>query len=120
MNPWLQISSAESPRARIACLPRAGGTAADFATWGRAFDGDVEVCAVQLPGRLRRYREPAMRAAAPIAREVIRAVKELDDLPLVLFGDCMGAIVAYEIARQLPASSFVLATTSGPTPRLRR
>jgi medium-chain acyl-[acyl-carrier-protein] hydrolase len=107
MNPLLQIFAAETARGRIVCLPRAGGTAADFAEWGGAF-GDIEVCAVQLPGRLRRYCEPAVRTTEPIVQEVVQALHELEYLPLLLLGDCMGAILAFEIARELRRASLPL------------
>lgn len=107
MNPWLQIFAAETARARIVCLLRAGGTTADFAQWTGPF-GDIEVCAVQLPGRLRRYSEPAVRTTEPIVQGVVQALQELEYLPLLLFGDCMGAILAFEIARELRRASLPL------------
>ncbi|HKR12798.1 MAG TPA: thioesterase domain-containing protein [Pyrinomonadaceae bacterium] len=107
MNPWLQIFAAENARGRIVCLPRAGGTSADFAKWGAASD-DIEVCAVQLPGRLHRYREPAVRTTGLIVQGVVQALYEREYLPLLLFGDCMGALLAFEIAREIRRASLPL------------
>ncbi|MEV4443203.1 thioesterase domain-containing protein, partial [Streptomyces sp. NPDC049577] len=41
----------ESPRLRLICLPFAGGTAGAFHGWARALPDDVELVAVQYPGR---------------------------------------------------------------------
>ncbi|HSR25144.1 MAG TPA: thioesterase domain-containing protein [Candidatus Eisenbacteria bacterium] len=97
---WLQTSPAAHPRARVVCTTRAGGSARDFDGWSPVLGDDVEVCAVQLPGRLDRFREPALDSIEPIAVAVAEAIAGLPDaLPLVLVGDCMGALVAYEVAR---------------------
>jgi surfactin synthase thioesterase subunit len=104
---WLQVSAVDRPAARVCCLPRAGGSTRDFDGWGSALGPHVEVCAVQLPGRLNRFREPAATslfdASVAIAAELAdRAdLPDLPDLPMVIFGDCMGALIAFEVAREL-------------------
>lgn len=108
MNPWFQIFPSRNPRSRLVCFPRAGGTAADYAAWGKALVDEVQVCALQLPGRRRRFAEPALRTVPQIVNKVAGALRDLTDLPLVLFGDCMGAILAYEIARQLRRANALL------------
>ncbi len=101
MTRWARVVPALEARVRLVCIPRAGGSSADFCSWSGELGGDVEVHAIQLPGRLDRFREPPIDRLAPIAEQVASVVRELDDLPVVVLGDCMGALVAFEVARLL-------------------
>jgi medium-chain acyl-[acyl-carrier-protein] hydrolase len=85
----------------VTCISRAGGTARDFDSWPAVLGDEIELCAVQLPGRLERFREPALTDLREIAVEVASAVAELEPLEHVLFGDCMGALIAYEMLVEL-------------------
>jgi surfactin synthase thioesterase subunit len=106
------------------CLPRAGGTARDFAPWAETFGSEIQLAAVQLPGRLERFRERAIDRCAPIAAEVAAIARGFEDLPLILFGDCMGTLIAYEVARKmrhdgirLPAALIVASYPAPDHPR---
>jgi medium-chain acyl-[acyl-carrier-protein] hydrolase len=85
----------------VICISRAGGTARDFDSWPAILGEEIELCAVQLPGRLERFREPALSDLREIAAEVTSAIAELEPLTHVLFGDCMGALIAYEVLAEL-------------------
>ena len=108
VNRWIQREALTGAVARAVCVPRAGGSARDFDPWRAPLGSQVELCAVQLPGRLDRYTEPALSDLWKIAAAVADALSGLPYLPLVLFGDCMGALVAFEAARALRRSGGVL------------
>ena len=101
MTAWLQLSTVEHPEARVCCLTRAGGSARDFDAWGPALAPRVQVCAVQLPGRLNRFLEAPFTSLVDAARELGDVLSGYQDLPLVLFGDCLGSLIAFETARHL-------------------
>lgn len=105
---WLRCAPAGAARARLVAASRAGGSARDFDAWPALLGDDIELCAVQPPGRLERFREPARRDLLEIATEVAAAVAGLEPLPYVLFGDCMGALVAYETASALREAGAAL------------
>lgn len=94
---WIVRQGSAAARARVICISRAGGTARDFDAWPAMLGEETELCAVQLPGRLERFREPALRDLREIAAAVADAIAGLPLLPYVLFGDCMGALIAYEV-----------------------
>jgi len=124
MSGWLQREYAPDAVARAVCVPRAGGSARDFDAWRAPLGSQVELCAVQLPGRLDRYTEPALSDLLEIAAAVAEAVWALTPAPFVLFGDCMGALVAFEAARALrrgggPAPA-ALVVSSYPAPHQAR
>jgi surfactin synthase thioesterase subunit len=61
----------------------------------------IETCVVALPGRGRRFAEPAVDSLRPLVEELYEAVQPLVEEPFALFGHSMGALVAYELARML-------------------
>lgn len=88
--------------ARLVCFPHAGGSASFYYPFARALAPDVEVLAVQYPGRQDRSREPGIDDVGVLADGVVAALLPLlDDRPMALFGHSMGATVGYEVARRL-------------------
>ena len=91
---------------RLLCVPYAGGSAGAFRGWASDLPADVELWGIQLPGRAsRRDEAPLTRMDSlveVIAAELV-AVRggTLGDRPFALFGHSMGALVAFELARQL-------------------
>jgi medium-chain acyl-[acyl-carrier-protein] hydrolase len=91
-------------RIRLVCFPCAGGGASSYYSWSAALAPDIDVCAIQLPGREARVSEqPFTRLDALLERLTAALVPHLDG-PFALFGHSMGALLAYETARQLRRS----------------
>ena len=102
---WLVQSPADNAaQVRLVCIPHAGGGASTFHAWRELLKPSIAVCSIQLPGREDRFREPPVRLLAEILESITGALSSLDDRPLVLFGHSMGAIIAFEVARQLEAA----------------
>lgn len=89
------------PRVRLVCFPFAGGSAAAFHRWGQDLPDDIELIALQYPGRGGRFREPGMTNLSALVDDAYAAVQSLGDVPLVFFGHSMGASVAFELTRRL-------------------
>ncbi|GAB3887008.1 alpha/beta fold hydrolase [Kibdelosporangium lantanae] len=97
---WLRTFTSASPGApRLVCFPHAGGTAEFFRPLARALAPDVEVLAVQYPGRQDRRREPTPTDLRGVARDLVDVLAPLRATgPLAFFGHSMGADVAFEAA----------------------
>jgi isopentenyl diphosphate isomerase/L-lactate dehydrogenase-like FMN-dependent dehydrogenase/surfactin synthase thioesterase subunit len=99
-SPWIRTFHAkEKARARIACFPHAGGAANAFTGLSAALPDDVELIAVQYPGRQGRRAEPCAEDVGALAGEAAKVLGEYADLPLFLLGHSMGGLVAFETAR---------------------
>jgi medium-chain acyl-[acyl-carrier-protein] hydrolase len=124
---WIERTrGSAAPRFRLFCFPYAGGNAAMFRDWAEQLGLGVELCAIRLPGRERRYSEPALRRSEQVVESLIPVLKDLLDLPFVMFGYSMGALLAYEVARGLLATSavepraLIAAAHRAPTTPMRR
>jgi surfactin synthase thioesterase subunit/NAD(P)-dependent dehydrogenase (short-subunit alcohol dehydrogenase family)/acyl carrier protein len=97
---WLvTVQRAKDPKMRLLCFPYAGGGAAVYQAWRNRLPESVEVLAVEQPGRGRRLVETPVQSIADITSGVVEALQARPDLPLMIFGHCLGAIVAYEFLR---------------------
>ncbi|NEB79073.1 thioesterase [Streptomyces sp. SID14478] len=116
---------------RLVCFPHAGGGASSFHALARALGPQVEVVAVQYPGRQDRRHEPPLPRVNELADRIAEALLAFPGTaaPYALFGHSFGALVGYETARRLdragatPHRLFVSArcaptTGAGPTDRL--
>lgn len=103
---WFMRRPLARPRMRLFCLAYAGGSAVGYLDWQESLAPDVEVCAIQLPGRGNLFHEPAITDMNALLGSLVPAVAERigqDALPCALFGHSLGALLAFEIARGLPA-----------------
>lgn len=101
MKWFLTPEARASASFQLFCFPYAGGSAAVFRDWGRLLPGDVEVQALQLPGRGWRVRESPRTDMVELADEVAAAVADRADRPFALFGHSMGAWLAFLVAGRL-------------------
>jgi len=101
-NRWLFCRAARpNPRLRLFCVPFAGCGASAFNAWPSAFPETVEIHAIQLPGRESRYCETAMSEVHEAARLLADAIEPCLDRRYVFFGYSMGALIAFEVIREL-------------------
>ncbi|MEZ4436535.1 MAG: thioesterase domain-containing protein [bacterium] len=119
---WLVRAPMARPRRRVICLPHAGGAASAFADWRGAFRPDVEVAAVQLPGRASRMFDPPLAEMGALVEALGAVLTPLMDVPTWLVGHSMGAHVAFALARWFaarpgPAPAHVFAM-GRPAPHL--
>lgn len=108
---------------RLFCLPYAGGGAAVFRNWPGLLGPDVEAVPIQLPGRANRLREEPFTRLLSLAETLADALEPFLDRQYSFFGYSLGALVAFEVTRELrrrgalpPARLFVCARR-GPRQR---
>ncbi|MFJ9821765.1 thioesterase II family protein [Streptomyces sp. NPDC101151] len=100
-NPWLTGRPlAQPPERHLYCFPHSGGLPGEYVRWGQQLPG-TQVYGICPPGRGGRAAEPPLTDLDAVVREL------LDDTEFVppydLFGHSLGALVAYEVTRELVA-----------------
>lgn len=88
-------------RLRLFCFPYAGGGASLFRPWSDALLPEVEVCSIQPPGREHRLAEPAYTHVDALIEDLAAAISPYLDMPFAFFGYSMGALISFELTRQL-------------------
>ncbi|MFD7749911.1 thioesterase II family protein [Streptomyces sp. NPDC059698] len=114
----------------LICLPFAGAGPSFFTPWRKLAPEGLRILPVSLPGREKRFPEPAHTSAAPAVDDAYAQVAAAlaDGGRVVLFGHSMGAVLAYELAHRIERSggpirleALVVSGAPGPwTPRTDR
>ncbi|NYF58642.1 thioesterase domain-containing protein [Micromonospora purpureochromogenes] len=97
MNWFVSPGSRPQAPVQLFCLPYAGAGASAFRRWQEGIGPDVEVLAVQLPGRENRISEDP-RFTVP---DVAAAIAGRADRPYAIYGHSMGGRVGFEVVREL-------------------
>lgn len=98
---WI-MHSRPNPHARLRlfCFPYAGGGASLFRGWEDRLPSEVDVCAIQLPGRENRQKEPPFTRLASLVEALVEVLLPYLDVPFVVFGHSLGALIGFELARE--------------------
>lgn len=99
---WIVTYRQVNSGMRLICFPYAGGGASVFRSWGQhSLLSNVEVCAVQLPGREARITEAPVEDVRQLVPQLREALEPYLDRPFAFFGHSIGALVSFELAREL-------------------
>jgi acyl transferase domain-containing protein/surfactin synthase thioesterase subunit len=111
MNPvsdqsWIvRFQSRSEAKLRLFCFPYAGAGASIFRSWAEALPPEIEVCALQLPGREDRLGEAPFTRFAPLVQALAPIIQPCLDVPFTFFGHSMGALIGFELVRELRRQS---------------
>lgn len=102
MGCWFpSLGSRKGARRLLFCFPYAGAGIGIYREWGKRLPSHIEVVPVELPGRGNRFRESPFRRFPDLVPALADAVWPLLDREYVFFGHSMGALIAFELAREL-------------------
>ena len=90
-----------SPRARLFCFPFAGAGATAFRAWAESMPADIELVAVEPPGRAGRIAETPVTSVKMFTDGLFPSLLSHLDRPFAFFGHCLGGVTAFESARRL-------------------
>lgn len=101
-TPWfVRRVPREQPKLRLFLFPYAGGGSVIFRGWENDFPAEIDVCAVEPPGRFGRFQDRGISDVHEFAAAFERAVDPFLDVPIAFFGYSLGALMAFQCARQL-------------------
>ena len=106
-------------QARLFCLPHAGGGAAAYYRWSKLAPRWLEITPVHLPRREWNSQQAEFDSLEQLVEIGADALSARLDLPYALLGNSMGAVVAFELVRQLrnrglPLPTLLIAASSHP------
>ncbi|MBV1940511.1 alpha/beta fold hydrolase [Streptomyces sp. BV286] len=119
-TPYIWRARRGDHRHRLICFPHAGAGAGAYAEWAALLPPEIELAAVQLPGRQNRIAEAPVTAVGPLVKLLTQALRPVMDGPFSFFGHSGGAVLAFELARALQAkggpqpSGLFLSAQSAP------
>lgn len=92
-----------NPRAqiRLFCFPYAGAGISCFRSWAEYLPPEIEVCPIQLPGRENRRQEAPLTRMKLVIEKLAPLLQPYLDKPYAFFGHSMGALLSFELAREL-------------------
>ncbi len=122
-SPWLLLPRPNpAARLRLFCFPYAGGGASIYSPWGGALPPEVEVAAVQLPGRETRISERPIGDLMELTARMSEALAPFMDRPFAFFGHSNGGLMAFELTRLLRREGrpgpLLLVASGRPAPQV--
>lgn len=89
---------------RLFCFAHAGGGASAFRRWQALLPANIQVCAIQLPGRENRLGEAPWTNLIALAKHLSLLLQPISSFPYAFFGHSLGAKLAFAVARELRRS----------------
>ncbi|MEN9865650.1 MAG: erythronolide synthase, 3 and 4, partial [Pseudomonadota bacterium] len=107
---WVTLGGAAAAPVKLLCLHCAGGNPAMFHEWARHLGQQVELLAVQLPGRGDLIEVDTPATLAELVQALLPGlVERLQGCHFHLLGHSLGALLAWELAQALAHSHGLLA-----------
>ncbi len=109
-------------RFRLFCFPYAGAGASIFRSWSKELPSEIELCSIQLPGRENRLTESSFTRLKSLIQTLTPLISPYLDLPFAFFGHSLGALLSFELARELRRQNLPcprhLFVSSRPAPQI--
>lgn len=95
---WLSIFK-PNPQAklRLICIPYAGGSSRSFWNWPQGLSNDVELVALQAPGRLSRLQEEPFNDMELLVDDLMQVLPSILDKPYIILGHSLGSRIGFEV-----------------------
>lgn len=102
----VSLNSLSNSEFRLFCFPHAGGSSSFYRPWASfCAANNIELIAIQLPGREKRIHEPPLDNLESIVFMLTKEIVNYLDKPYAIFGHSMGSMVSYEVCKSLIQSN---------------
>ncbi|MFG3604253.1 thioesterase II family protein [Micromonospora chersina] len=98
---WFGSVAQSAGDAQVFVFPYAGGVAASFMEWQAMADPELSLQVALMPARGSRLHEPPVDDVTELVDQLTTALIERASGPFLLFGHSLGALVAFEVTREL-------------------
>jgi surfactin synthase thioesterase subunit len=86
---------------QVWCFSHAGAGPSEFRRWPELVNSEAIVCGIRLPGRESRLGEVPFTEVSEAVSEILQNIGDKVSPDAVFYGQCFGAIIAFEVAAQL-------------------
>lgn len=100
-NWYLEYKKNPQASIRLFCFHHSGGGASLYFPWIDHLSPDIEMIAVQLPGRESRYGEPLTNNLKDITAKLGEEFRFYKDKPFFVFGHSLGALISFEFIKSI-------------------
>lgn len=103
LNQNWYIKYKDNPHAKIRlfCFHHSGGGASAYFPWVEHLSSNIELIAIQLPGRENRYTEPLTNNLNHIVSKLKNEFCDYKEKPFFIFGHSLGALIGYEFIKSV-------------------
>jgi medium-chain acyl-[acyl-carrier-protein] hydrolase len=102
LDRWTTFKHAPDDEAvKLICFPHAGAGAQAFSSWVSLTPSRVGIWPLQYPGRYSRILESPFVTMQELVEELVPVILQIGTTPFAFFGHCLGALVAFELTREL-------------------
>ena len=98
---FVRLGGGDACASRMFAFPYSGGSPGSYAHWNQWRDPEMDLWALQAPGRAARMAEPPIADMRELVDELAPHLLPLLDRPYLLFGHSNGALVAFAVANRL-------------------
>ena len=84
---------------RLFCFHHSGGGASAYYPWTEHLSHNIELVAIQLPGRENRFTEPLNNNIKDITFHLKEGFNFYKDKPYFVFGHSLGALISFEFIK---------------------
>ena len=95
------LNQVSNKKLRLFCFPYAGGNASMYYPLKENIGEEIELVAVQLPGRSERMFEEAYTDMDALVEKLYRQIKPALHEPFALCGYSMGGVIAYALTKKI-------------------
>ncbi|GAB3010012.1 alpha/beta fold hydrolase [Amycolatopsis acidiphila] len=105
-KPYLWRARSERATHKLICFPHAGAGAGTYYEWAERLPAEIELLAVQLPGRQERITEDLITEVPALVAAVVDGIAPDVTANCSFFGHSAGALLAFEVTRALEAAGL--------------
>ncbi len=128
IQPWIRLSKNNNEAVKMFCFPFSGASAQSYLPFANLQNAGVNVHALEMPGRGRRFQEEMFGDMSAIVDEAATGLEPfIAARDFVFFGHSLGGLIAFEVARELrrrdkhlPMHFFISGMLAPQIPRKRK
>ncbi|MBW8308814.1 MAG: hypothetical protein K0M45_04135 [Candidatus Paracaedibacteraceae bacterium] len=98
---YLEYKKNPNAALRLFCFHHSAGGASAYYPWAESLSPNIEMVAIQFPGRENRFIEPLNNDLKNIVAELSKRFELYKDNPFFVFGHSLGALVSFEFIKSV-------------------